>query len=330
MFRPAPGLLLASLFCGLAVPASAQLIFESVGERALGMAGAFVAVADDATAAHWYPAGLATGGPAGATVGWHRFQFGNQDTGPVPGASRRSTTFTSLGAWPLGISYGTFRHTRLVLTPGDPGAGDHLRAETLRVSHYGVTILQTVLPGLVVGSTLKYLRGEAASGPAVGQNTGDALDEGSKLRGDRDGAFDLDVGVMASSDLIRVGVTLKNLRSPSFGEVAGNATTLPRQVRLGLAVLPVDGLTLAIDLDLNRVDLAGGLRRMSAFGGEAVLGQRLAIRSGVRWSLVGPRNPVGAVGLSVAVRPRLWLDGHFARGRLDEDQEFGVAMRAGF
>ena len=44
----------------LAGSASAQ-VFESVGTRAIGMAGAFVAVADDATAAYWNPAGLTTG-----------------------------------------------------------------------------------------------------------------------------------------------------------------------------------------------------------------------------------------------------------------------------
>ena len=34
---------------------------ETVGIRALGMGGAFVAVADDATATYWNPAGLVTG-----------------------------------------------------------------------------------------------------------------------------------------------------------------------------------------------------------------------------------------------------------------------------
>jgi hypothetical protein len=85
-----------------------------------------------------------------------------------------------------------------------------------------------------------------------------------------------------------------------------------------------------MDFDLDTVDLAGGLRRMGAVGGEVMLGRSLGIRSGVRWSLVGPRHPVGAVGLSVAVRSGLWLDGHYARGQLDEDLEFGVALRAGF
>src|ERR1044072_9322754 len=50
----------AAFFMTVAPPARAQL-FESVGIRAQGMAGAFVAVADDATASWWNPAGLGTG-----------------------------------------------------------------------------------------------------------------------------------------------------------------------------------------------------------------------------------------------------------------------------
>src|SRR6476660_8425313 len=41
-------------------PLSAQ-VYEAVGIRAQGMAGAFLAVADDATATWWNPAGLAKG-----------------------------------------------------------------------------------------------------------------------------------------------------------------------------------------------------------------------------------------------------------------------------
>ena len=47
-----------------------------VGTRASGMAGAFVAVADDATAVYWNPAGVATGSSS-ACVGRRPLQVGS-------------------------------------------------------------------------------------------------------------------------------------------------------------------------------------------------------------------------------------------------------------
>src|SRR6266852_4844837 len=52
--------LFATFLFLLAAPVRAQPN-EAVGIRAQGMGGAFVAVADDATATWWNPAGLATG-----------------------------------------------------------------------------------------------------------------------------------------------------------------------------------------------------------------------------------------------------------------------------
>ena len=51
---------LTLLATATARPAVAQT-FEVVGTRAAGMGGAFVAVADDASATYWNPAGLALG-----------------------------------------------------------------------------------------------------------------------------------------------------------------------------------------------------------------------------------------------------------------------------
>ena len=52
---------LAAAFVVVSVEAAHAQIYESVGIRAQGMGGAFVAVADDATATWWNPAGLAGG-----------------------------------------------------------------------------------------------------------------------------------------------------------------------------------------------------------------------------------------------------------------------------
>ena len=316
---------LVFVFAAGAGPVRAQGVFESAGERALGMGGAFVAVADDATAVHWNPAGLVGGQPAGMTIGWHHFQVGNPDDTAAPGFSRGRSTLTSLGTWPLGVSYGTFRRTAL----RDAGSGV-LESQSLQVGHIGVTVLQGIVPGVVVGTTLKVLRGGLATGLVDQQTVGAALDAGAELDASRRTTFDLDAAVMARAARVAAGLTLKNLRSPSFSAVAGNSVELPRQARVGVSVLPADGVTLAMDLDLNTVDLMGDLRRILAVGGETALGSRLQVRSGVRWNLAGDRRVVGAVGASVSVRRGLWIDGHYALGRNDEAREFGVALRAGF
>src|ERR1043165_5044581 len=96
-----------------AAPASAQQIFETVGSRALGMGGAFVAGADDSTAVYWNPAGLAGGGVAGGTLEWTQLRTGDQTTSPVAGPTRRYSHFVTLGSWPLGLSYGRLESTGL-------------------------------------------------------------------------------------------------------------------------------------------------------------------------------------------------------------------------
>lgn len=327
MVGPSAGVwaLLLVLVAGIGSPASGQLLFEVVGERALGMAGAFVAVADDATAVHWNPAGLVSGPAVGMTVGWHQFQFGNQDAAAGPGYRQGQSTLTSLGALPVGISYGTTRRSRLVTGPDDELVG-----ESLRVGQIGATVLQSIVEGLVVGTTLKFIRGSTGAGPVDGPTAGDALDRASDLETDDEMTFDLDLGVMASTPKFRLGLTVKNLRSADVGAIAGNVISLPTQARVGVAVLPTDGLTLAMDLDLNAVDLMGDLRRVLAAGGELALGSRAQVRSGVRWNLADDRRMTGAFGASVSVYRGFWVDAHYGLGRSDESREFGVALRAGF
>jgi hypothetical protein len=285
-----------------------------------------VGVADDATAAYWNPAGLASGPPAGMTIGWVDFRTGNQGGPPVGGPTSRTSRFVSLGTWPIGLSYGSFHDNALVPVPGGG-----TRAETLGTWHFGATVLQTVTPGVVVGSTIRYVRGKATSAPVEGVSASDALERAAKLEGPSSGHLDFDIGAMADLGIARLGLTVRNLREPSFRDPDGSAITLRRHARVGLAVLPATGVTLAIDVDLDTVDLRDGPRRVLAVGGEDRFGHRWALRAGIRRNLEGSRRTVGAIGASLSLRRSVWLDGHYTRGRdLDADRGFGIALRAGF
>src|SRR5574338_749306 len=77
--------------------------FEQAGVRAQGMGGAFVAVADDASAVWWNPAGLASGPFFSLLVGHQRQEEPDS----------RVTGF-AIGTPPLGLSY---MHLRELVPP---------------------------------------------------------------------------------------------------------------------------------------------------------------------------------------------------------------------
>lgn len=312
--------LCACALFAVAAPAMAQP-FEAVGSRALGMAGAFVAVADDASGGYWNPAGLASGQPAGATIEWVRFQSGDRDAVPARGPWERSTRFSSLGTWPMGLNY--TRVDEVSLTAAD-------RVERFTTHQYGLSILQTITEGVVIGSTLKYVRGSVGAKTVSALNVGDIIKSGRDLDGDGSGAFDLDVSAMYDARVFRIGATVRNLRSPEFEGPDGLVRELERRSRIGLAVLPAAGLTLAIDLDLDTADLPTGPQRVVAAGVERQFSPRIVLRGGARRNLEGTRATVGAAGASVAIRPGTWLDAHVTVGRSAGERGFGIGLRAGW
>lgn len=319
------GLLVLGL-AGLPGLAFAQQPIETAGARALGMGGAFVAVADDASATFWNPAGLATGGIAGATIGWADFRTGNQKGDPAVGQSRRHSYFSSLGTWPVGLSVARITDTRVMSV-----AGATARTQTLHTSQYGANLLQTIVEGLVVGANLKWVRGTVSEAAGTGLSADALFDDATETSSHSSNVFDVDLGVMMDMQRVRLGLTVKNLRQPDFTNVAGIATRLPREIRAGAAVMPTSGLTLALDMDLDTVDLWDGPRRMIAIGGENRLTSRLVARAGVRWNTKDDTwRPVYSAGGSLRVSKSLWLDGHYTQGDITRDRGFGASLRAAF
>jgi hypothetical protein len=290
-----------------AAPARAQL-YESVGTRAQGMGGAFVAVADDATAGWWNPAGLASGAYFNVVVEKGRMTQPATPEGGAPAV--RSGTSGFAAAFPsLGVSYYHLRVSRWQPATSTGTAGDARedpgvagRARSLSLSDFGVTVGQSLGDHLVIGSTLKLLRGGVGASDVDGSS--DALDLADDLPVASHTRADLDVGAMAKFGRVQMGATVRNFTRPTFGE-GEDAVVLPRQARAGVAVAPSLGpglaLTIAGDADMTSTPTLFGDVRHAATGAEAwLLQRRLGFRAGISANTIGARRPASSMGVSVA------------------------------
>jgi hypothetical protein len=329
------GVLLLVVFVPVAVAQPADV----VGVRAQGMGGAFTAVADDATATWWNPAGLAGGPLVNAILGVGQLREPATPSTAEPAWRAGQVGFAA--AFPaLGLSYYRLRVSEMAPSPPtdavaggrqDLGAGD-VRLRSLMLSQFGATVGQSIGDHLVVASTLKLLHGSVAGAirPAGATlDDADALDGASDIRGT------FDVGALAAYGDARLGVTLRNATSPAFGSGA-DALTLRRQVRAGLALTTagrssLGGLTFAVDADLTRAATADGDERRVASGVEAwTYARRFGLRAGVSASTLGESRPAASAGASWAVRSGMYLDAEITEGAGNSRRGWGFGTRVTF
>ena len=328
-------IVVAMAIAGWASAAGAQT-FDTVGTRAAGMGGAFVAVADDASAAYWNPAGFAAG--SFFTMVLDRSTVKVNPGGPE-GAARGSGLLVSVGMPALGLSYYRLRSTILThaapptAAPADGRkaiAADELRLDTLTTHHSGATFVQSIAPGVAVGATLKLVRGVASSAILRDGDRDALLNEDSELIGKGSTKFDADIGVMASRGTLKVGLTVRNLTEPEFttaGTGDTDALSLRRQARAGIAINPREGWVVAADLDLSRTSGSLGDVRSFAAGSERRVGRKAFVRGGLRLNTAGPRDPVVAAGASYAVMGSLLLDAQVTGGSDRAARGWGVSAR---
>jgi hypothetical protein len=328
-------ILFAAVLLTIATGSSAQIV-ESVGNRALGMGGAFVAVAADSTATWWNPAGLATGPFSDISVGRATTDLKEQ----VPARRDRVSWFAAT-APAVGVSYYRLRITDirgfaptapLVVNREDTRAEVSVRS--ISVSELGLTVVQSILPGVHAGATLKYVRGTVRGGADDATRApGELLDRGEELEGgDAESRLDLDAGVIAAAGPVRIGAVMRNIREPKFADAT---FTLPRQTRVGAAIDVEKGggvpLILAIDADLHTYATGTGDRRVIAVGAEQWLwAKRIGIRGGARFNRVGAQERATAAGVSIAVRNGLYVEGQITRGGSDADRGWGLGTRVTF
>ena len=310
--------------CAMLAPAAAAAQpVNVVGTRAAGMGGAFVAVADDASAVYWNPAGLASGS-------YFSLLLDNGSRESVPHQGPRGETQSSFllaASMPaLGLSY--YRISTSIATPDQ----DLPRVDTLVTHQGGVTFVQSVLPTLSVGSTLKLVRGYASSTLvplATAEEALDALQPGLDDEGTTH--FDLDFGVMLNAGSLKAGFTMRNTREPEFSVPGGRTLTLERQGRVGVSYKAYPGILVAADFDVLTIHDGFGERRDAAFGVEGQLTRRGWFRSGFRFNTADDFAPdtrkAWSVGGTFAVTAAVLVDGVFISGGDYSGSGWGVSGR---
>lgn len=317
-------------------PAQAQP-FEAVGIRAQGMAGAFVAVADDATAVYWNPGGLAAGALVSAVAERSNLDLGRRfvpptgvgiPVGPTLEREDGDATLVALGLPPVGVAYYRVRTTSF---SGELTERRHeARGATLVTDNLAVNVLQSLADGVHVGATLRAVHGSAGAG-LVGGTTidpDDLLDLAADVERRGSWGFDVDAGVLVDRGRWRVGLTARNLVAPSFDTLTPDVALTPsRQVRAGVAFRPRDGSTLAVDADLTRTETGVGDRRALAVGVDQAVASRLVVRGGVRFQTVDDVRPAGAVGASLGLTSSIWVDTQVTRGGDAADRGWSIGLR---
>jgi hypothetical protein len=281
--------------------------FDDFGVRAQGMGGAFVAVADDASATWWNPAGLATA-----------LTFVDLSGSVLKGGEGSiALAFPSLG-----LSYYRLRISQIqpsvattATTPSDRQdngvAGSGLPSGEFGLSEFGATFGQSLTRHLVVATTVKLVN-------ALG-----------------DTKADLDVGAMAAFGVVRVGVAVRDVREPTFG-TGPDAFELTRRARAGAAVITpafgrIDRIVLAVDADLATSPIAGRDEREVASGAELWWrGRRVGVRGGGGTNTVAGGSSYGAFGLTVVPFPRLNVDGAVTRSSDSTRDRWSLGVRLTF
>jgi len=221
---------------------------SGIGARALAMGGAFVAVADDATAMVWNPAGLAQLNDT-RIGGMSTDLFGMGITHQFVGAV---TTFANFG---IGLGWERASVAGQVTDEeGEPGDLFTWNEQTILG-----TLATNIMDIGLAGANVKYYMADSG--------LGDTAD-----------GFGFDLGLLVNlGDMFAIGVTATDLGGTTVNWVDGSQDVVSGLYKAGMAMKLVDGmLVLAADMDFDGTDLGD-----AHVGMEFNIIKELALRGGV-------------------------------------------------
>jgi outer membrane protein OmpA-like peptidoglycan-associated protein len=278
---------------------NAPYLRMGVGARALGMGGAFVAVANDLTAGYWNPAGLTW------TRGW---QVGGMFTGGMDVDRKYNQIgFARNGGWG---AYG-FNWLNAGMTDIDQRDGAGARVGQFDFSDNAFMLsLAKQWDVASFGITGKYLH------EGVGANVASGADESVNGYG-----IDLGFGLQLT-DAVRFGLNVQDIAG-KLGSV-DEVQDIPTDLRAGVAVWPIQGLTAAFDVEKVQDEEDWKFH----LGGEYRIPLNEDLGAAVR---AGLNDGHFAAGLGFRVR---FLDFDYAyvndnQAFLNENHRFSVALKFG-
>lgn len=206
---------------------NAPYLRMGAGARALGMGGAFVGVADDATAAYWNPAGLP----------WNNSQW--ELTGMYTAGMNvdRTHNYVSLAHKTDKLAY-ALQWINAGMSDIDQYSDDGRFDGQFNFTDHAFSLaLAKSFDIFSLGITGKYLRESV----------------GADVANDATNGFGLDLGAgILLTDWARFGLVVQNVAG-KLGSV-DEVNTIPATLRAGVAVMPMAGMTTAFDMEKTRDD----------------------------------------------------------------------------
>jgi hypothetical protein len=250
---------------------------NGVGARALAMGGAFVAVADDATAVCWNPAGLAQSEDT-RIAGMSTDVFGMGITHQFVGAT---TSFSNIG---IGLGW-----ERTALT-GKGTAADGTAGSLFNWNESAIigSLATNIMDIGLAGANVKYYMADTGVG-----NTASG--------------FGFDLGLLVKlGDMFMIGVNASDIGNTNLSWTSGATDTIDGLYTAGMAMSLVDGmLILATDVNFNMTGL-GDVN----IGVEFKVIEELALRGGVVLT-DNFQNPYFSAGAGINVAG-LYVDAAYA------------------